>query len=241
MLIHPTLTRTRLLALALLLAGAMAALPRFADRSPPASPAVLFLSPNTDADLSLEESIRRMGMPEHLRFRRLAARILLELSVGPGQVHDAVGDWDGGVENSLLVVLAQPPDADTLRCAAAWFGLAADQKAVLAFRPDRRGADVLVSIEMSATLFEARRLLDDHGLRDRTILVEGEGCRVFVLDEGGRRGGVLAKVAAASKGRLTRQRGHGETLAGATREEARRRYREVLRVSRMEWAMSHER
>ncbi len=236
MLINSPLTRTRLLALALLLAGALAALPRSTDRPQPASPAILFLSPNTDADLSLEESIRRLAMPEHLRFRRLAARILLELAVGPGQVHDAVGDWDGGVENSLLVVLMQPPDADTLRCAAAWFGLAADQKAVLAFRPDVRGPDVLATFEMPATLFEARRLLDGHGIRDRTILVESEGCRVFVLDEGGRRGVLLGKVAEASKGRLTRQRGYGETLAGATRAPARRRYREVLRVSRMEWA-----
>src|SRR5262249_37783803 len=160
-------------------------------------------SPNTDVGLSLQESVRRLGSPEHADSRRLADRILRELAVGPGLVHDALGEWQGGVENSLLVVLPQAPDAAPLRCAAACFRLAADQKAVLAFRPDPRGADVLVTLRVSAALADVRRLLDARGIRDRTILIDPDGCRVFVLDGGGRRAGALAELARVMNARLT--------------------------------------
>jgi hypothetical protein len=234
----PLQGRTRLLALAVLLAAALHALPPATDRGQAAAPALLFLSPNTDDGLSLEESVRRLRSPEHADSRKLAGRILRELAVGPARVHDALGDWEGGVENSLLVVLPHAPDAATLRCAAAWFGLAADQKSVLAFRPDPRGADVLVTLTVPGALADVRPLLDARGIRDRTILVDPDGCRVFVLDGGGRRFETLAELARAMSCRLTRQRGHGESLAGATREEARKRYREVLRGSRLASAAS---
>jgi hypothetical protein len=224
--------RARLVALAVLLAGAFAGLPSLGGRAAVPAPAALFLSPNTDDGLSLEESLRRWTTVEHLYSRFLAVRILRELAAGPGKVHDAVGEWEGGVENSLLVLLPQAPDPVTLRCAAAWFGLAADQKAVLAFRPDAGGADVLATLTLPAPLAEVRRLLDAHEVRDRTILVEADGCRVFVLDGGGQRVRALAALARGANGRLSLQRGQGEAIAGATRDEARARYREVLRGSR---------
>ncbi len=112
----------------------------------------------------------------------MAGDILQRLGVKDAQVHDAVGDWGDSVENSLLVVL---PDAHpkTLRCAAAWFGLVAQQKAVLAFHPDPAGTHLLSVLDLPGhDLATARRLLDKHGIRDRTILAHQGGCRVIVLE-----------------------------------------------------------
>lgn len=233
MITTPPPARLRLIALALALALTWLALPLGHNPAAPSAPAILFLSPNTDEGLTLEESLKRLAMPDHARCRGLAQRILNDLEVGPGHVHDALGEWEGGIENSLLVILPLAPDAETLRCAAAWFGLVADQKAVLAFRPERRGPDILLMLEVPGTWLEVRQLLDAHGIRDRTILFDAGGCRVYVLDEGGQLRHAAQRLAKTTNGRLTSQRGRGESLAGATREEARERYREVLRGSRL--------
>ena len=118
------------------------------SRPAPAGPSYLFLSPNRDVDLSLPEVSRRLASPAHRQFHRLAGKILQELGVRGAEVHDAVGDWSDGVENSLLVVLPDAAPADALRCAAACFGLAADQKAVLAFHADPAGRDVLTVLDL---------------------------------------------------------------------------------------------
>ena len=65
--------------------------------------------------LSLRQAVDRLRAPAHERCRTLAEKVLRDLSAGPALVHDAIGDWEEGVENSLLVVLPRSPDADTLR------------------------------------------------------------------------------------------------------------------------------
>ena len=70
------------------------------------------------------EARRRLRSAEHARYRRLAGEILDELQVGRHQILDALGEWQGGIENSLLVVLNDPADPNTLSYAAACFGLA---------------------------------------------------------------------------------------------------------------------
>lgn len=202
--------------------------------SPPrAAPALLFFSANTDDGLSLRQAVARIKTPAHQHCRHLAAKVLRELAAGPALVHDAIGDWEGGVENSLLVVLPLAPQPDRLRLAAAWFGLIADQKAVLAFRPDARGTDRLITLEVPGLLFEVRDLLDRYGVRDRTILIDANRCRVIILDEGGARYESLLAAADTMKARIDVQRGHSELLAAPTRVEARKRYREVLREGRL--------
>jgi hypothetical protein len=219
-----------LLALSLILA-AYVAVPAHPERGGHAlvAPSYLFLSSNTDDNLSLAEASRRLSSPVQLHYHQLAGDILQRLGVLHAKVHDALGDWGDSVENSLLVVL---PDAhpETLRCAAAWFGLVAEQKAVLAFHPDPAGTHRLTVLDLPAhDLAAARLLLDQHGIRDRTILTHAGGCRVIVLEPGSD-GSALRNVARASGGRLHSCLGLGECLAGPTRSQARQRYTEVLRA-----------
>ncbi|MFO0844046.1 MAG: hypothetical protein U0797_16870 [Gemmataceae bacterium] len=217
----PRLTRTHpaLALLAGLLLAARLVVGAHGTAAAPHGPALLFFSSNTEDGLSLRQAVDRLGAPAHERCRARAERVLRELSAGPALVHDAIGDWQDGVENSLLVVLPRSPDAGTLRRAAAWFGLIGDQKAVLAFRPEPGGRDVLVTLVVPGTLEEVRDRLTVHGVHDRTILVEADGCRVIVVVEG-ERYAELAAAAARMKATIDRRHGRSELLAAPTRDEA---------------------
>jgi hypothetical protein len=219
-----------LLALSLLVAAcAVLPLDRSAVRPVPDSPSYLFLSPNTDDHLSLAEASRRLASPAQRQYRRLAGDILRLLGVHDATVHDAVGDWGDGVENSLLVTLPVA-DRQTIRCAAAWFGFIAEQKAVLAFYPDPVGTHQLTILDLPGyDLAMARWLLDRHGIHERTILVRSDSCRVVVL-QSRTLDPALRLAAREGLGRLHRCIGRGEYLAATTRTQARQRYAEIIRA-----------
>src|SRR5262245_40141818 len=159
-------------ALAVLLAACVA--PALWHR--PASPApaadasaYLFVSPNTREDLDVDQAMRQLDSPEHARYRRLAGDVLRRLGVRQPRVSDALGEWQGAAENSLLVTIHEPVDAATVACAAALFGLAAKQKTVLAFHPEADGEHVLAVIELRGrSLRSSRELLDRRGFYERT-------------------------------------------------------------------------
>jgi hypothetical protein len=216
------------LAALLLLIGAAALVPAPGIEAPaPAGPAYLLLSPNVDEHLDLAEARRRLGSAEHAHFRRLASHILDTLGAGRHQVHDALGEWQGGAENSLLILLDEPAERGALSCAAAWFGLIAQQKTVLAFHAEPGGPDALLTVEMPGrSLEEMRGLLDRHGLRDRTLLPDEGKWQAVVLAPSGRTAGLAEEPGV----RLRALRGRGVLLGEPTRAGASERYREVIRA-----------
>jgi hypothetical protein len=198
----------------------------------PEGRAYLFLSPNTDADLSLDEAVRRLSSPGQARFRRLAGAILSRVGAPGGEVLDAVGDWDDGAENSLLVVLPAGSDPVTLRYAAGWFGLLARQKAVLVFHPDPSGPDAALRLVLPGAPpapGSLRRLLSQHGVRDRTLVSGGAGAQVVVFDPQRRLAPVLHLLAWHLGGRLEVTPGHGALLGAPTRERAGREFLALIR------------
>jgi hypothetical protein len=223
----PSRPTVALLLLTLILAAGAG---RDTGRAPPrresSGPSYLFISPNTEENLSLAEASQRLESPAHRQYRLLVGDVLRELGL-PGIIaHDAVGDWSDGVENSLFVVLPRADD-DVLRCAAAWFGLLARQKSVLAFHADPDGPDVLAVLDLPRhDLAATRRLLDRNAIAARTILARGRGCRVIVVDVASRSAPALQAAAISAGGRLSRQPGRAESLSGSTR------YAEIIRTSR---------
>jgi hypothetical protein len=214
----------------LLLLGASASLLPSSRPAPPsqvAGPACLLLSPNVDDGLDLAEARRRLHTPEHARYHQIAGEILQTLGAGRHRIRDGLGEWQGGVENSLVVELPGPADPGTLSCAAACFGLLARQKAVLAFHADPNGPDALVTVDMPGrSLDEVRRLLDRHGLPERTLLPDEAGWRAVVLVPA-ERSLTLAGVPGV---RLHVQAGRGVLLGEPTRARASERYRQVIRA-----------
>jgi hypothetical protein len=201
------------------------------DVAPPAGPAYLFLSPNTEEDLSAAEAARRLRSPGQAHFRRLAGDILRHLGVVRHHVRDAVGDWPGGVENSLLVEVPDPPADDTLCYAAVWFGLLARQKEVLAFRPGRQGPDAVVQLDLPEhDLAELRRALDQYGITCRTIVPTDLGHRVLVYDAGCRLRLPLVRLARRYGAAVRVTAGDGVCLGELTRGGAEQRYQALIRA-----------
>lgn len=206
---------------------------------PPTQPPVktglsfLFLSPCLDDGLSAETAVGRLRSREHVSSRRLMHTILEQVKVRPVAIHDAIGDWSDGAENSLLVVLPPTCPVDDAYVAAAWFGLLAQQKAVLAFHPGRKGNDELCHVHLVGwSLAETRDLLDKHNIPARTILLHEEGCRVVVVCMSGRERSSMQNLAREAQARIARLPGHAEELAAPTRWQARERFTEVIRTSK---------
>jgi hypothetical protein len=210
------------LAVLLLACAAPAAWPRPA--APEAASAYLFVSPNTRDHLGVAEARRQLDSAEHARYHRLAGDVLRELGVREPRVSDALGEWQGSAENSLFVTIHEPVEPATVACAAAWFGLAARQKAVLAFHPCPSGDQVLAVIELRGwSLRSSQELLDRHGFHERTLIERGDGWRAVVLAEGRHRR-ALERLPGA-----TVRRGRAVMIGAETEDAARERYRAVLR------------
>jgi hypothetical protein len=192
--------------------------------------AYLFLSPNTEDDLPFDEARRRLRSEEQARGRRLAAGALDRLGVRGHEVRDALGDWEGGAENSVVVAVPGAPDPAALCCAAAWFGLLARQRAVAVFLADDQGPHALYRIDVADDEPDAvRSALDRHGVPARTLLPTADGHAVLVYDTQGDLGPGLGRFAAARKTALRRTPGTVACLGGATRADAERQFREVIR------------
>lgn len=210
-----------------LLFGGLA--PALSPTTPKSGLALVFFSSNTEEGLTLHQAVERWEWPEHVRCRHLTRKLLAELDAGSALVHDGIGDWADGVEHSLLVVWPESIDIETLRQAAAWLGLLGDQKAVLAFRADPHGEDRLLRLFLPGSLADVRDWLSRHGIHERTILMDDVGCYVLVVDDGRPSLKKLKRLVQQRRGRIEAMSGRLEVLAAPTRDEARKRYHEVLR------------
>ncbi len=191
--------------------------------------AYLFVSPNTDEALALEEASGRLDSDTQNRFRHLAGDILTRIGLRRHRTLNALGDWSDGVENSILVEVSPTPDVAALRYAAAWAGLLANQKSVLLFTAGAGGADRVYHLDVPQA--DARRLrkkLDEHGIKFRTLVPLGRGHRVVVFDSGRQSRDPLDRLAAAYGIRLTETRGSGAFLGDDTRPAARRAFRRAI-------------
>lgn len=214
------------LAVLLLACAAPSLWPRAAVPACPAdASAFLFVSPNTRDDLDVTEARQQLDSPDHARYRRLAGEVLQQLGVRKPHVSDALGEWQGSAENSLFVTIHEPVDQSAVDCAAAVFGLAARQKAVLAFHPCASGEQVLAVIDLRGrSLQSARELLDRHGFLERTLIRRHDGWRAVVLAEGRQRR-ALERVPGAKV-----RRGRTVMIGATTQEAARERYRAVIKA-----------
>lgn len=193
--------------------------------------AYLFLSANTDEGLTILDAQRRLNSDSQRRCRALAGDVLGGLGSPPHQIADALGDWSDGAENSVLVVIANPPRREALRHALARFGLRAGQKSVLYAVAEDDGRDAVYEADVpEPEVAELRRILDRHGIRYRTLLPTGRGHRVVVYDEGRRLRAALERLAEHYRLRVRETAVRGEVLGGDTRDEAQRVYRRLLRA-----------
>jgi hypothetical protein len=183
-----------------------------------------FVSPNTKENLRFEQAEKELASPRQKEYHRYAQKL-----VGPrGRVHDVLGDWADGAENSLMI--EGNMSREELRKAVAQVGLTGEQKAVIPFAADKNGKDVMWSLELGGQTHvnAVRQALSKHGLQFRTLQKTANGLTVHVFDEGGQMQRNILGVVKQLGGSITRTRGRGEFLGGDTRESGAREYQRVL-------------
>ena len=115
-----------------------------AQRSPALSK--LFVSPNV-ANIGLAEAVNELDGERQKALLAASRHIDKVLGINGSNSRSAIGAWTDGAENSMMVSM---PDVDypTALLAAAMKGHLADQKQVLLFRPDAKGADYMAALEI---------------------------------------------------------------------------------------------
>src|SRR5262249_53392456 len=108
---------------------------------------IILASSNVDQDLTFEQALRRARSGGHDAFRKITDHVCEQIGLR-GQSLKAVGDWEDGAEQSIVKLLAGPPDHETLKYVGAWYGLMGDQRAVFTFQPCRQGQDSVHQIQV---------------------------------------------------------------------------------------------
>jgi hypothetical protein len=202
--------------------------PPVASPAPAPQQAQIAFSGNTDEGLSFESAWERARSGNQKAFRKIAEGVLANLGV-KGRTQDAVGDWSDGAENSVLQTIDDPPDRETIRYAAAWYGLLGNQKAVLAFYPQHDGADSVYTLTIPhSDLRAVRQHLDQSGIPFRTLVPKGQGVEVVVYDEKRQLRDQVAQFAGIYHAGVREATGSGEFIGGSSRTAARSKYRKLI-------------
>lgn len=192
------------------------------------------VSPNTEENLSFEESVRRLQSERH---RAMKERFLMHAKhvVGePSQVLDVVGDWKDGSENSVLIRWDRPVPFDQLGYAAAHMGLDAEQKAVVWLSGDPQGPDRYYRFVSQVPVEELRDRLADTGFFAWSLdLRQQPRVGVHLLVQGKKGQEQISRLQQAHReiivvGTEVISPGRFGGIEGNTREEAARLYRQTI-------------
>lgn len=190
----------------------------------------VFASDNTDEQLDFNQAMERTRSANHKSFVKSVDQIRQKLGL-VGKSYSGVGDWVDGAEQSVMQVIDKPQDPHTLRYAAAWYGLNANQKSVLVFHPEQGGKDSTYTVSVPHTnLEQIRNSLNQAGIPFRTVIPSGSGVKVVIFDQGRGWRSRVAQFASQHNARIAETLGNGEYLGGSTRSAARAKYREVIRA-----------
>lgn len=188
-------------------------------------------SPNVDEGLNFEQAYSRLGSQNQAAFRSIAADVLNSAGLKDYDLHDAVGDWSDGAENSVFQVIRKPPDPETSKYLAAWHGLLGNQKAVLHFAAGEKGPDSVYQIYIpDRPASELRKELDAYGIQFRTIVPKQHGHVVVLYDEGRSLRPNVSQFAEANHATVREAIGKGDFIGGPTRTEARAKYRQIIKA-----------
>lgn len=193
--------------------------------------AVIFASPNRhEGNQNIDTAAGRIKSREQSAIKQASKQIDAIVGI-KGAVHDALGAWSDGAENSTVSQYTKGSYQQVL-VASAMRGYLGEQKAVIAFKPDKTGPSRMHVWESANTdLKGLNKDLVKAGLEFHTLIPTSEGTRVMVWEDKGSPE-TLARirgVAAYHGGSLTTIHGHGQMLGSwDSREEGRKAYTRVI-------------
>jgi hypothetical protein len=153
-----------------------------------ASDAYEFVSPNDlEETLDLNGAINELGSERQAQLREFSGRVHEFFGMQSSTVTDAIGDWVDGAEPTTVT---EHNDLnlsyEDIKVMAALKGALRNQKGVLPFKVDDNGQQFLYDFFIpEKTILEARDIVDEAGIKFRTLVEQNGGTRVLVFDEDG--------------------------------------------------------
>lgn len=142
----------------------------------------VFVSPNRESGLTLDQAREKRDGPEQQQIRNRAEQIGREEGYPPLRLWDAIGNWTTGSENSLLIEFRQVP-VMALERVAARLGQEFDQEAVAIFRSRRQGSYLRWTAGFRLPVEAVIPAFKKQGIKHRTIVERPGGCVVVVCGE----------------------------------------------------------
>jgi DNA/RNA endonuclease YhcR with UshA esterase domain len=222
-----------LLALLLACAGVGAAQQsqrtRASDAAQPTARSYLFVSPNTQENLTLPEALRKLDSTEEMALildgRTLSCRLNLQ-----ARIVKTIGSWTDGAEHSTMLLVHA--DEETARYAEAWLGRRARQKSVLYFQQRARAPARMYVLSLqrrsSRALASVAQALDRSGVTDRTLVPGARRTLIYVVDF---KNELQRRVFAAARRLGARYRvlaGTGDFIGAERRDEAQTVFAEIV-------------
>lgn len=194
----------------------------------PQSESTVFASPNVGPGMSLAEARRKLRSAEHHRVKQVFVEIARGEGIEPQQVHDAIGMWQGGAENSILLEFGPVP-WQKLLVAAAKMGLAARQEGVAVFQEDPEEIYGRWTVLFRGSAEDVASPLVEHGITNWTI-VESKGTMAIVVCDQRK---TLRRIARELNPVLRPVRsvvvpGRFQLISGKTRAKASQLFRRII-------------
>jgi hypothetical protein len=155
--------------------------------------AIEFYSPNVYGPMNFEEARERLKSDDQKILYEFATDVDRHLEVKATH-ENAIGDWVGGAENSVVTTI-KGTDWDTVRYSAALKGRFASQNVVIPFLADPAGPDFLIDFELNHgkvyskgeyQMQDVRDVLDGAGIQHRTLIPRGDKIAVMIFQGGGK-------------------------------------------------------
>lgn len=188
-----------------------------------------FVSPNIEEGTNLDFALKQLKSQDHARAKSISSDIDKTLGLD-SVVHDAIGDWTDGSENSLFTEISGNVDFDTLRYSAVVKGKSSNQKGVIPFRIESGGADRIYRINVPTDdIVSIQNKLNEFGVRFRTFVKSKKGeTQIIVYDQGAQLAENIKKVGAFYGRQIEEFEGQGEFIGGDSRVEGLREYNRVI-------------
>ncbi|MBO0784351.1 MAG: hypothetical protein J2P37_36575, partial [Ktedonobacteraceae bacterium] len=167
-----------------------------------------FVSPNI-ANLTFGQAQTELSGQRHQHLTKLNRDIDEQLGL-VSRSTDVIGAWADGAENTLMVTARG--NYDVVRAAAAIKGSITNQKQVLVFQPNQRGAHGMAQFELKGSLADIHNELLQNGLAFHTLEPTEDGAKVHILADNQDIADTVVDVANAHAAHLRIIPGNGEFI-----------------------------
>jgi hypothetical protein len=201
------------------ISGAQAQREKRVNRSKRILSAVIFVSPNTEENLTLNQALAKLNAKEESGLMKEEKMVACKLG-RRFTIQKAIGNWSDGAENST-VVRGRMTKAES-RYVGSWLGRFARQKAVLSFHqyPQGKATLYVLTFPLRYDLSKLSSIMDQERVGFRTFVPFHHRVFGYVVDLKHESGPKVTAAVTRLRARTKKLRGNAEFIGDDNRERA---------------------